>query len=94
MRAVVQRVSAASVTVDGSEVGACGKGFLVLLGVAPEDTADDAERRLYAARIRGKALPLREIRGCGKRVGNRRPGGTAQDRDQYQPGKDEDHPIG
>jgi len=44
MRAVVQRVSAASVTVDGSEVGACGKGFLVLLGVAPEDTADDAER--------------------------------------------------
>lgn len=44
MRAVVQRVSAASVEVDGEVVGACGKGFLVLLGVAPTDTADEAER--------------------------------------------------
>ena len=44
MRAVLQRVSSASVTVDGEVVGACGTGFLVLLGVAPTDTPAEAER--------------------------------------------------
>ena len=33
MRAVVTRVDSASVTIDGKEVAAIGKGFLVLLGV-------------------------------------------------------------
>jgi D-tyrosyl-tRNA(Tyr) deacylase len=42
MRAVVQRVSQASVTVDNEVVGEIGQGFLVLLGVAEEDTSDDA----------------------------------------------------
>lgn len=37
MRAVVQRVSRASVSIDGREVGAIGKGLLVLLGVARGD---------------------------------------------------------
>lgn len=37
MRAVVQRVTAASVTIDGSVVGAVGRGFLVLLGVGEGD---------------------------------------------------------
>ncbi|GIW52523.1 MAG: hypothetical protein KatS3mg081_1878 [Gemmatimonadales bacterium] len=37
MRAVVQRVSRASVRIDGREVGAIGKGLLVLLGVARGD---------------------------------------------------------
>jgi D-aminoacyl-tRNA deacylase len=41
MRAVVQRVSSASVTVDGEIVGEIGKGFLVLLGVAGDDTQQD-----------------------------------------------------
>jgi D-tyrosyl-tRNA(Tyr) deacylase len=44
MRAVLQRVSQASVTVDGDVVGRCGKGFLVLLGVSPTDTETEAER--------------------------------------------------
>ncbi len=43
MRAVVQRVSQASVTVDGQITGEIGTGFLVLLGVAKEDTLDDAK---------------------------------------------------
>jgi D-tyrosyl-tRNA(Tyr) deacylase len=42
MRAVVQRVSQASVTVANEVVGQIGQGFLVLLGVAEEDTSDDA----------------------------------------------------
>ena len=43
MRAVVQRVSAASVTVEGRKVGTIGPGLLVLLGVAPGDTEKDGE---------------------------------------------------
>ena len=42
MRAVVQRVSSASVTVDGEVVGQIERGFLVLLGVGTEDRDEDA----------------------------------------------------
>lgn len=42
MKAVVTRVSRASVTIDGKVNGAIGRGFLVLLGVGPEDTPWDA----------------------------------------------------
>lgn len=38
MRAVVTRVSSASVTIDGVVEGAIEQGFLVLLGVGPQDT--------------------------------------------------------
>jgi D-tyrosyl-tRNA(Tyr) deacylase len=41
MRAVIQRVSQASVEVDGSVVGQIGPGWLVLLGVARGDTEAD-----------------------------------------------------
>ena len=41
MRAVVQRVSRASVTVDGEITGAIEAGFVVLLGVADGDTQED-----------------------------------------------------
>ena len=44
MRAVVQRVSRAKVTVDGLVVGEIGPGLLVLVGAGQEDTADDIQR--------------------------------------------------
>ena len=42
MRAVVTRVSSASVEIEGAEVGRIGKGFLVLLGIRNGDTESDA----------------------------------------------------
>ena len=54
MRAVIQRVSSASVVVDGQTVGACGKGYLILLGVAEGDTELDADllcKKIAALRI-------------------------------------------
>ena len=54
MRAVIQRVASASVEVDGKIVGACGKGYLILLGVADGDTELDAEllcKKIAALRI-------------------------------------------
>ena len=41
MRAVVQRVTQSSVTVEGETVGAIGPGIMVLIGVAAEDTEKD-----------------------------------------------------
>jgi D-aminoacyl-tRNA deacylase len=43
MRAVIQRVSEASVTVDDAVVGKIGRGLLVLLGIAGDDEVQDAE---------------------------------------------------
>src|SRR5207248_10923298 len=43
MRALVQRVTRASVTVDAGQVAAIGPGLLVLLGVATVDTERDAD---------------------------------------------------
>ena len=54
MRAVVQRVRRASVTVGGGVVGAIGSGLLVLLGVGRDDTDRDAE--YVAAKIRDLRL--------------------------------------
>ena len=42
MRALIQRVSEASVSIDGEVVGAIGPGLLVLLGVSRDDTDKDA----------------------------------------------------
>lgn len=44
MRAVVTRVASASVTVDGQVTGEIGRGYLVLLGVGPEDTPETAKK--------------------------------------------------
>ena len=43
MRAVVQRVTRASVTIDGEVVGEIEHGLVVLLGVARDDTKEDAD---------------------------------------------------
>ena len=43
MRAVIQRVTSATVTIEGAVTAAIGVGLLVLLGVADDDTTDDAE---------------------------------------------------
>lgn len=53
MRALVQRVSRASVTVDGESVASIGAGMLVLLGVKKGDTDSDAEK------VAAKLLKLR-----------------------------------
>lgn len=53
MRAVVQRVIESDVTVDGNITGAIQKGLMVLLGVAEDDTEQDAEY------IAGKVAGLR-----------------------------------
>lgn len=46
MKAVIQRVTYASVTVGGDTVGACGHGLMILLGVARGDTEADADKLL------------------------------------------------
>lgn len=54
MRAVIQRVSQASVTVDGQVVGRIGRGFLVLLGVTHDDGRAEAEwlaRKIAGLRV-------------------------------------------
>ena len=43
MRAVVQRVTRACVTIDGEIVGEIGNGLVVLLGIARDDTKEDAD---------------------------------------------------
>lgn len=44
MKVVLQRVTSASVTVDGSVCGKIGKGYLVLLGIGADDTEEDCRR--------------------------------------------------
>lgn len=43
MKAVIQRVSSASVAVDGEIKGSCGKGYMILFGAAEGDTEAEAE---------------------------------------------------
>ena len=72
MRAVLQRVSRASVTVDGEIVGQIGRGLLVLLGVEPDDTDADAHQladKSVGLRIFDDAdgkmnLSLNDVRGA------------------------------
>jgi D-tyrosyl-tRNA(Tyr) deacylase len=62
MRAVVQRVSRAKVTVDGQITGEIGPGLLVLLGVGADDSPGDAD---YLA---GKIVGLRIFEDSGGKI--------------------------
>ena len=72
MRAVVQRVTRAKVTVDGKIVGEIGSGLVVLLGIARDDTKLDAAylaEKISALRIfddeAGKMnLSVKELKGA------------------------------
>lgn len=71
MRFVIQRVTEASVVVDGSVLGKINKGFLVLIGVADSDTKEIADRmikKLVGLRIfedeNGKTnLSIKDVNG-------------------------------
>ena len=73
MRAVVQRVTRAKVTVEDETVGEIGKGLVILLGVASDDTQQDAEylaEKIIALRIfddEGGRMNL-SVRDTGGRV--------------------------
>jgi D-tyrosyl-tRNA(Tyr) deacylase len=72
MRACIQRVSRASVTVDGQVIGRIGKGFVVLLGVGLEDTPEEvvklaekiANLRVFEDEAGKMNLSLREVGGA------------------------------
>lgn len=71
MKFVIQRVTEASVTIEGKVAGAIGKGYLVLIGVGKGDTKSDADKlvkKLIGLRIfadeNGKTnLSLRDVEG-------------------------------
>lgn len=71
MKFVIQRVSEASVKIDGDIVGSIGKGFLVLIGVGQNDTKEDADfyiKKMIGLRIfedeNGKTnLALKDVDG-------------------------------
>lgn len=71
MRFVIQRVSEASVSVDGETIGSIGEGYMVLIGVCDTDTeeiADKMIRKMINLRIfddeQGKTnLPLESVGG-------------------------------
>jgi D-tyrosyl-tRNA(Tyr) deacylase len=64
MRAVIQRVTQASVTIGGSTVSAIGQGLLVLLGIEDPDTGEDIEwlvKKIAQLRIFGDADGLMNL---------------------------------
>jgi D-tyrosyl-tRNA(Tyr) deacylase len=71
MKAVLQRVSSASVTVDGNVVGEIDKGFMILLGVEQGDSDRDAdflsqktaELRVFADEAGKMNLSIKEVSG-------------------------------
>jgi len=71
MRAVIQRVSSASVVSDGIMTGQINKGFLVLLGIEHDDSKEDAQwlaekifqMRLFQDEDQKMNLSLQDIKG-------------------------------
>lgn len=69
MRALVQRVSRASVSVEGREISAIGPGLLVLLGVSREDRPETADR--LAAKVRALRVFPDETGNMNEALGER-----------------------
>lgn len=71
MKFVIQRVTEASVTIEGKVAGAIGKGYLVLIGVGKGDTKSDADKlvkkmiglRIFADENGKTNLSLRDVEG-------------------------------
>ena len=71
MRAVLSRVSRATITINGEQGGSIGKGFVVLLGIGPEDTQADvvylakkcAEMRIFEDENEKMNLSLADVGG-------------------------------
>ena len=71
MRAVIQRVSRASVDVDNETIGSIERGFLVLLGVADEDTEEDmaylvkkiTQMRIFEDEAGKMNLSIKDVKG-------------------------------
>lgn len=64
MRAIVQRVSSASVTISGVEHSAIGRGFLILLGVSQKDQDEDVDwlsRKIAGLRVFGDEQGLMNL---------------------------------
>jgi len=60
VRALLQRVAEASVTVDGARIAAIGPGLLIFVGVFPQDTASDA------AKLADRCIDLRIFADAAK----------------------------
>ena len=80
MRAVLTRVKSASVTIDGQVVGKIGQGFLILLGVGPNDTEREcrylAEKALGLYAVGGEVLVVSQFTLYGTCRKGRRPSFT------------------
>jgi D-aminoacyl-tRNA deacylase len=71
VRAVIQRVNHSEVTIEGREVGRIGLGLMILLGVAHEDTEDDArylagkcaEMRIFEDASGKMNLSVKDVQG-------------------------------
>lgn len=71
MRVVIQRVSEASVTIDGTVISSIGKGYMILLGIEESDTTEDIgwlSKKIVGLRIfsdsEGKMnLDIKEVSG-------------------------------
>ena len=71
MRAVIQRVTEASVSISGEVYAAIGQGFLILLGIATEDTEQDIDRlvkkvsglRVFADEAGKMNLNISQVKG-------------------------------
>ena len=72
MRAVIQRVTEASVSIEGETVGHIGRGFLILLGIGDADTEEIAEKlwakilkmRIFSDETGKTNLALRDVDGA------------------------------